>query len=535
MHKHRSKMTVSLATILAFGLAIYAAPSDAGSTTSAGSAVCSSSPQSGGTVVFARRAQTQELNPLQIRNGNGDIFAINQVLQGLVRPDPQGGFGLKPAIAESWDVSSDGMTYTFHLRDGITFSDGTPVTAEDVKFSLDRFADPELNQVLSVAAVGYKQSEVVDEQTIKVELSEPVAAFLYNISIFPAFIVPKKLVESQGEKFWDDPVGTGPYKVKELVHGSHITFEASPNYWEVGKPYLDEVRFNFAEDDNSRMLQLKSGGAKIADGIPYSQISAVQDDAGLELQVNSVPLFVGLWLNHQREVLTDELVRQAMQYALDRKTINTAIYSGIGTIPNSVLPHLKFDAGSDKVPPYPYDLEKAKQLMAKSKHPNGFSVTLQYPAGFEDYKQLGLYLKQALKKIGIDVELLEQDQATVSQRFYQGDYDLTFPYAQFTSDVVVPDEYAYLLNDPNNELYGFFSWWHDDGIWQKVQEFGTTTNEKARAELWPQIQQEMLDTSPVINVMDLPFLSAHAQDICGTEVDALGSDHLENVWLAGSQ
>ena len=532
MHKLGSKVALPLAVALMVGTALYAAPAHADTT---GAAACTAGPTSGGSLVFARRAQTQELNPLQIRNGNGDIFAINQVLQGLVRSDPKGGFDLQPAIAESWDVSSDGLNYTFHIRKGIKFSDGSPVTAEDVKFSLDRFADPKLNQVLAVAAVGYKKSEVIDQQTIKVELSAPVSAFLYNISIFPAYIVPKALVEAQGEKFWDAPVGTGPFKVKELVHGSHITFEANKNYWETGKPYLDEVRFNFAEDDNSRMLQLKSGGAQVAEGIPYSQIASVKDDSALVLRSNSVPLFVGMWLNHQREVLKDQSVRQAMQYALDRETINAAIYNGVGTIPNSVLPHLKFDAGADKVQPYAYDLEKAKALMAQSKYPDGFSITLQYPAGFEDYKQLGLYLQQAWKKIGIKLELLEQDQATVSDRYYQGDYDVTFPYAQFTSDVVVPDEYAYLLNDPANELFGFFSWWHDDAVWQKVQKFGTTTSEAERAELWPQIQQQMLEISPVINVMNLPFLSAHATTVCGADVDALGSDHLENFWLAPKQ
>ncbi|MDQ0323424.1 peptide/nickel transport system substrate-binding protein [Pararhizobium capsulatum DSM 1112] len=510
---------------------MYATSSMAGTSDT----ICAAAPQSGGTLVYARRAQTQELNPLQIRNGNGDIFAINQTLQGLVRSDPQGGFDIQPAIAESWDVSSDGLTYTFHIRKGIKFSDGTPVTADDVKFSLDRFADPKLNQVLSVAAVGYKASEVVDPQTIKVQLSTPVAGFLYNISIFPAYIVPKKLVEAQGEKFWDAPVGTGPFKIKELAHGSYIAFEANRNYWETGKPYLDEVRFNFAADDNSRILQLKSGGAHMADGVPYSLASSLQSDSALVLQTDSVPLFAGLWLNHQKEILQDNAVRQAMQYALDRNTINAAIYGGFGTIPNSVLPHLKFDAAADKVAPYAYDLDKAKELMAKSKHPEGFSITLQYPAGFEDYKQLGLYLKQAWKKIGIDLELVEQDQATVSDRYYQGDYDLTFPYAQFTSDVVIPDEYAYLLNDPSNGLNGFFSWWHDDAVWQTVQKFGTSTDEKERAELWPQIQQQMLDISPVINIMNLPFISAHAQNVCGAKVDALGSDHLENVWLAPQQ
>lgn len=493
---------------------------------------CATAPQAGGTVVYARRADTQELNPLEIRNGNGDIFAINLVLNGLVRPDAEGGFGIEPAVAESWEVSPDGLSYTFHIRKGIKFSNGQPVTAEDVKFSLDRFGNPKLNEVMGAVAVGYKTTRVIDPSTVRVELTEPVAAFLYNISIFPAFIVPKNLVEAEGDAFWDHPVGTGPFKVKQFARGSHITFVRNPFYWEKGKPYLDEVRFDFAPDDNSRMLELKSGKAQMADGVPYSQIDSVQGDPSLQLQVVPAPQFLGLWLNHKRPEFQDLKVRQAMQYALNRDEINTAIYRGVGSNPNSVLPHLKFDTSNDQLPPYPYDLDKAEELMKSSKFPNGFSVTLQYPAGFEDYKQLGLYLQQAWAPLGIKVKLIEQDQGTVTDRFYQGDYDMTFPYAQFTSDVLVPDEYAYFVNDPGNELEGFFSWWHDEAIWKMVQRFGTTPDEGERAKLWPQIQRAMLEQTPWINVLDLPFVLAHDTKVCGTVVDGLGSDHLENAWIA---
>lgn len=493
---------------------------------------CSNSPQSGGTLVYARRAQTQELNPLIVRNGNGDIFAINQIFQGLVRPDPEGGFGLKPAIADRWEASDDGMTYTFHIRDGIKFANGDPVTAEDVKFSLDRFANPNLNKVLSVAAVGYERTEIVDDSTVRVQLSEPVAAFLYNISIYPAFIVPKDAVQKQGDSFFDKPYGTGPFMVEEFQRGSHLTLVRNPNYWEEGKPYLDKVRFDFAQDDNSRMLALTSGKAQMADGVPYSQIPSILDNDSLQLQVVDVPQFLGLWLNHKRPQFKDQSVRQAMQYALDRDQINEAIYNGVGANPNSVLPHLKFDADTDEVEPYTYDLDRAEQLMQESDYPDGFDATLQYSAGFEDYEQLALYLQQAWGAIGINVKLVELDQGTVTDRFYQGEYDMTFPYAQFTSDVIVPDEYAYLLNDPNNGLHGFFSWWHDESIWKQVQKFGTSTSEERRAELWPQIQQAMLEKSPVINVLDLPFVNAHHKDVCGTVVDALGSDHLEYTWLS---
>jgi len=545
MHKSGYSLLALIAVVIAgFALAACGGGSDSssGETTipddvignaSTETGECSADPKSGGTLVYARRQQSQDLNPLVASGGNGDIFVINQIFDQLVTSDPNGGFEITPAVAESWDVSDDGKTYTFQIRKGLKFSNGQPVTAEDVKFSLDRFADPKQNLILAIAAVGYKKSTVIDPQTVRVELSEPIAAFLYNISIYPASIVPKDLVEKEGDSFWEKPVGSGPFMVKNFTRGSSLTFEKNPNYWEAGKPYLDSVRFNFAEEDNSRMLDLKSGEAQMVDGVPYSQIQTVLDDDQLQLQVVEVPQFLGLWLNHQRPQMADEKVRQAMQYSLNKDEINSAIYGGVGTIPNSVLPKLKFDADSSQVEPYPFDVDRANELMSESKYPDGFEITLTYPAGFEDYKQLGLYLQQAWEKIGIKLKLKEIDQAAVADAFYAGDYDMTFPYAQFTSDVTVPDEYANLLNDPNSGIDGFFSWWHNDAIWKKVKEFTTTISDDQRADQWPVIQQEMLDTSPVVNVLDLPFVNAHQKGVCGTKVDALGSDQLQDTWLAG--
>ncbi|HEU4974132.1 MAG TPA: ABC transporter substrate-binding protein [Baekduia sp.] len=495
---------------------------------------CTATPRKGGTLVYARQSEAQSLDPINLRNGNGDIFANELIYSGLVRSDPTGKTDdLVGGVADRWKASKDGKTYTFHIRPGIKFTNGDPVTAEDVKFTLDRFGDPKINQVMSVVAGGYGSSKVVDPSTVQVHLTKPVASFLYNISIFPAFIVPKKLVQQQGDAFFKHPVGTGPYKVKEFVRGSHITFERNPYYWEKGKPYLDEVRFDFASDSNSRMLAVKSGQAQIADGVPFSQINALSGDQRLQLQSVKVPLFIGMWLNHQRKPLADLKVRQAMQYALDRKQINEGIFRGVGTIPNSVLPALKYDASADQVPPYSYDLAKAKQLMSESGFADGFSTTLQYPAGYDYYKQLGLLIQQQLGQIGIKVKLIEQDAAEVTDRFDKSDYDMTFPYPQFTSDVVVPDEYAtFVANSP--DLDGFFTHWSDPKIAQMVQEFTTTPDEAKRAQMWPDIQKAMLDASPVINVMDVPYVNVHGKSVCGTSVNALGVDHLEDTWIASS-
>ncbi len=491
----------------------------------------SATPKKGGTLVYARRAATLTLDPLQNRNGNGDIFAAEIVYNALVRPDPKGSTALVAGLSDQWTLSADRLDYTFHIRDNARFSNGDPVTGDDVKFSLDRFGDPKLNAIYGVLAVGYKGTEVVDKSTVIVHLSKPVSAFLYNISILPAFILPKKLVEAQGEKFFKKPVGTGPYVVSEWLSGSHITFVPNQYYWESGKPYLDQIRFDFTTDDNARMLALQSGQAQAADGVPFSEISSLKSDTAVYLQFTTVPYFQGLWLNHKRPQLADLNVRQALQYAVDKEAINKTVYAGTGTIPNSVLPALRYDASPQQVQPYPYDLTKAKQLMAQSGYPNGFKTTLQYPSGFAYYNRLALILQAAWQQIGVNVKLIQQDQGTTSQRFYQMDYDLTFPYAQFTSDVVVPDEYISFICDPTSGTNGFFTGWHDDAIWKKVQEF-ESADEAARATLWPQIQKAMMEQTPVVNIMNLPFIQAYGSNVRDPYINALGANRLEDTWLA---
>jgi peptide/nickel transport system substrate-binding protein len=504
---------------------------------SSASAACAGTPVAGGSLVYARQNETQGLDPLNATNGNGDIFADELLYNPLVRADPEGGDELKPALATKWTISPDGKTYTFTLREGVKFSDGSPLTAEDVAWSLDRFGDPKTNQLLANVAFGYGSSKVVDPQTVQVTLTQPVAAFLYNISIFPAFILPKKLVEAQGAAFYKKPVGTGPFMLKEFAPGSHLTFVKNPNYWESGKPYLDEVRFNFATDSNSRLLALQGGQAQIADGVLFSQIDKVQADSKLALQSVKVPLFLGLWLNHKRGPLADVDVRKAMQMALDRELINKSIFRGTGAIPNSVLMPLKYDAGPSQVAPYAYDVEGAKKALAASAFAKGFTTTLQYPAGYDYYKQLGLLLQQEFAAIGITLKLVEEPAATATGNWAKSDYDLVFPFSQFTSDVVVPDEYAqFLAGDKEAGLQGFYSNWYDDATTKLVDTFITTTDEAKRAEQWPVIQQKLMDQTPVINVMNLPFVNAHSTSVCGTSVNALGVDHLENTWLgkAGS-
>jgi peptide/nickel transport system substrate-binding protein len=450
-----------------------------------------------------------------------------------VRSDPTGKTNkIVPSLADRWTISSDGKTYTFHLRPGIKFSNGQPVTSEDVAWTLNRFGNPKLNAIMAAVAIGFGNATAVDPSTVRVQLKQPVASFLYNISIWPAFILPKKLVEKQGSAFFKHPVGTGPFMVKEFAPGSHITFVRNPNYWEKGKPYLDSVRFNFVTDSNTRILAVRAGDAQIMDVLPFSQISSLLHSKTIDVQAAKVPLFLGLWLNHLRPQFADINVRKAVQYAIDRRLINKQIFAGLGEIPNSVLMGFAMDAPASVVKPYPYDVAKAKAFMKKSKYPNGFSTTLEYPTGTDFYKQLALALQQEFGAIGIKIKLVEQDTATVTNAWFTRKYDMIFPFASFTSDLTVPDEYADFIANPDNGFHGFETSWKDPAIQKMVLDFESNRNQAERPKQWAQIQKALMDQTPVAAVLHLPFVNAHRSDVCGTYLDGLGSDHLEDTWMA---
>ena len=243
------------------------------------SAACSSAPVRGGNLVYERQAAAETLDPLNPLNGNGDIFAYNLAYSGLVRSDPTGRTNkIVPSLSDHWTVSGDGKTYTFHLRPGIKFSNGQPVTAEDVAWTLNRFGNPKINGIMAAVAVGFGNATVVNSSTVRVQLKKSVASFLYNISIWPAFVLPKNLVEKQGKAFFKHPVGSGPFMVTSFVKGSHITFARNPHYWETGKPYLNTVRFNFVSDSNTRILALRAGNAQDIDVVPFSQVNSLRAD-----------------------------------------------------------------------------------------------------------------------------------------------------------------------------------------------------------------------------------------------------------------
>jgi peptide/nickel transport system substrate-binding protein len=537
MHRKRTSTILWMGIAATFLAALVAGCGGSGSsekvsltTDSTASSACGGKPTIGGNLVYARQLETVTVNPWEQENGNGDAFTTAMLDENLIRLNPQGGNELQPALAQSWKVSPDQKTYTFTLRPGIKFSDGTPITAADVQWSLDQFADPKVDTAWNSLAAGYKDSEVVNAHTVRINLTKPVAAFPYDLANNGAAIFPREEVEKEGAAFWKHPVGAGPFRLKEFATGNHLTLERNPYFWEAGKPYLDSVRFNFATEGNSRVLALKSGQAQMADGIPYSQITELQKEPDLAVQKVEVPNWIFLLLNNTVKPLGDLDVRTAMQYAINREEINSDIFKGVGSIPNGLFAPMKY--WDKSIPAYEYNLAKAEEFMAKSKYPHGFSMTLQYPSGFEFYRQLTLLLQQELGAIGIKVKLEEESVTTTVENWLELKYDALFQGPSVSSDLPVPDEYSAWFANAGTELEGFFTGWEDPAITKKVETFIRTGSESGQAEQWPTLQREFKEQSPSINILNMPFVNAHDVDVCGTVANALGADQLQETWMA---
>lgn len=501
----------------------------ASGSTGASAASCKGTPVTGGTLVTGRQNQTLSLNPHHTPGGWGDGEAMNLIYENLVKMDPTGKTsGIVPAIADKWTLAANGLSYTFHIRSNAKWSNGDPVTAADVKYSLDQWSNPKISDWASFST-GYKSSTVVDANDLRIDLSATTGDFLYELAMAGALILPAKLVQSQGAAFFNHPVGSGPFKLDTWNKGSSISFAKNPYYWQAGTPRLNQVVFKFIADDNSRVLALKGGQVQTIDSVPWTDLDSLEKASGIAVDSFPTPSWILLSANQKKPQFKDLKVRQALNAAIDRKAINDKIYGGRGTIPNSFLSKLHYDDGS--VPAYEYDLSKAKQLMSQSGFAKGFSATFEFPSGNPAFQSLAAVLQSEWAALGVKLTLRPEDGATLNKNFTGGTYDLMIPYPNATADVPVPDEMAGLYGVPG-PTDGFHSSWSDPSIAAMITKFSQTPDDASRAEQWPKIQAAMKDALPALNVLDLPLIKARANTVCDDVTSPIGYDTLLTAWVA---
>lgn len=517
------------AVLIGGGLLLAACGGSGDSSDTSAETTNAGTPVPGGTLRFARAQDAAAgLDPINAPD-NGSIFTIKQIFEPLVdigeEADPI------PGLAESWTTSDDGKVWTFTLRDA-KFSNGDPVTPEDVVFSLERFADPKINVAYPALGSTIEKVEATGPKEVTVTLNRVDGAFLDSISMFAASIVPKKVVEELGEKkFAEAPVGAGAFRVTEFTRGQRIVLEKNPYYWREGEPYLDEVIFEFTPDANTRVLKLRSGEVEVADSIPVSQVASLESTDGISVLIKDSFKWDAVWLNTTAAPLSDPKLRQALNYATPKEQILETVLAGNGEVANSVLPRVKY--WDEAVKAYPYDIEKAKQLMAESTVPNGTKIDLVIVAGDPQEKQMAEILKAEWAKIGVDAQIVEKEfgDAFAGWLSGKGGDAITFPGDALSSDTLSDDSIASLVLDPKAGLNALGTGYNNPEVLALLKKAGSTLDENVRAETFAQIQQLALDEAPAVPLFFSVTIAGYRDNVHDLTTYKTGWWNLRQVWL----
>jgi peptide/nickel transport system substrate-binding protein len=520
--------------IAALMLSVFVAACDSGgdsssSDSSGPSASGTGTPVTGGTLTFARSLDADVgLNPISAPS-NGSIFTLQQIFDQLVEVN---GSELVPGLAKSWDTSADGKTWTFHLRDA-QFSNGDPVTPEDVKFSIERFADPKINTNYATLGASIDSVDVVDDHTVQVNLNRVDGAFLDNIAMFAAAIVPQKVVEDIGDKaFSDAPVGSGPFMVKDYKRGQHTILVRNPNYWREGQPYLDEIDFEFVPDSNTRTLELRSGEVDVADAIPYNQVESLDAADGVSVEVADSLKWDSIFLDTQKPPLDEVEVRQALAYATPTDQILDAVLFGNAQVANSQIPRVKY--WDESVQPYPYDIDKAKELLGQSSVPDGFDIELQIPSGDAVEKQEAEIIKSEWAKIGVNVTIVPRDFGTMFGDWLagKGGEAATFPGDALSSDTLSDDEIAALMFDPKSGLNSLGTFYENPKIDDLLADASGTLDEDKRQQDFSEIQQIGMDDVPSVPLFFTKSVTGYQDSVQNFQTYPIGWWPLREVWIS---
>lgn len=441
-----------------------------------GGSIAALSADRGGVMTYGRYADSLFLDPV-LNDANVDIWILSNIYDTLLLPTDDGQ-GVQPGLATEWKVSDDGQTVTLKLREGIKFSDGSPILPSDVVWSLKRAATPE-NGIWGFLVSAIKDVTGSDDGTITISLNRPDPSIIPALSVFNTAIMPQKLFEAmpgatdaeKAKAFGEHPVGSGPFMFNSWERGASMKLLANPYYWAMGDdgkalPYLDGVTFEVIPDDATRILRLQSGELDGAEFIPYARVAELKgsDILNMELfpstKIEYVTLNVRPQIEGKDNPLSNVMVRQALNYATNKEAIIQIVTMGVGTPMKSFMSSAT-PLNSGTGPLFPYDVEKAKALLSDAGFKDGFSIDLLVLAGNQDETGIATALQQMWAAVGVTLNLQQVDNATRTDLYRNGTFSMRL--GAWTDDIADPSEItSYFAYSPTIELQ--HSGWKSDEV-----------------------------------------------------------------------
>ncbi|HZB30763.1 MAG TPA: ABC transporter substrate-binding protein [Streptosporangiaceae bacterium] len=482
----------------------------------------SAAKKKGGDLVIVRAQDSVNMDKTTVFS-NASLWVYQQMYETLVAMTDDGQ-GVKPWLAESYQMSADNLSCTLKLRPGVKFHNGQPLTSADVKFSIDESSKTKGGWEFINAAI--KEVEAPDPLTVVVRTKYPWAPLLADLSCPNNGVIPKDYGGKTAKEFYQAPIGTGPFMWGTWQKGSALTLKKNPSYWQQGKPYLDTVTWKVVPDSNARALQLQAGQAHINEAPPFSSLTQVKNTPGLKVNLFPSTKTDYILMNQTKKPYDDVHVRRAISHAIDRQALVKNILFGNGTPANSfMMPAAPY---YDKnAPGLGYDMVKAKQEMALSSVPQGFTTTYLAQSGDAMDASIAQILQASLKQLGITMKIQNVDPSAHHDLTDKLQYEIAHAY--WTMDLADPDELVQYALDPESGGRSFNTGMNDPELIDLVHKAQREFDKTKRQDLYNQIQAKAAETAFLGFLFYSPFPYSQSDKVSGFKALPTGYYHLEDV------
>ncbi len=505
------------------------------------------------TLVFCSEGNPEALNPQIVTTTTG-LNAARPMFNQLVEFVP-GSTRIRPALAESWQISPDGTEYTFHLRPGVKFhttADFTPtrdMNADDVLFSLLRqWKEDHPFHNVSDAEYAYfkdmgmpellKSIEKVDDMTVRIQLTRPEAPFLADMAmpfntILSAEYADKLLAAGTPELLDQKPVGTGPFTFAGFQHDVAVRYRVFPDYWE-GRQPIDTLVFSITPNPAVRLTKLKAGECHVMAFPNPSDTQRIADDPSLKL-LRQEGFNIGyLALNTGKPPFDDVRVRRAINMAIDKQAIIDGAYGGVGVVAKNPVPPTLWSYNDD-IRDYPYDPAGAQRLLAEAGYPNGFETDLWYMPVSRPYspdaKRVAELIQADLAKIGIRADLVTKEWSEYRTSLQNGDHSMAL--YGWTGDNGDPDNFMHVLLGCTAARIGGnnVARWCNDEYDALVTRAKLSYDQEVREKLYRQAQEIFKEEAPWVPLAHSVVFMAARKEVEGFKMDPLGRHPFDHVDL----
>lgn len=480
----------------------------------------------GGRLIVAADSEPKNLNPAIVAS-NGVFFISSKVIEPLAEASFNGSDGLEPRLATEWQGSEDGLSATFKLRQNVKWHDGKPFTSADVAFSAISVWKP-LQNLGRLVFANLESVDTPDEHTAIFRFSRPTPFQLVRNALpVVTSVLPKHLYE--GTDIATNPantklVGTGPFVFTEHKPGEYYRLTRNESYWNKGQPKLDEIIYRVLPDRAGAGTALEAEEIQLAafSAVPLADLDRISKVAGIKVIADGYEALTYqliIEINHRRKELADLKVRQAIAHAIDRKFVIDTIFLGYATPSTGPVPKNAPEFYTDAVTTYEFDVNKANSLLDEADYaraPNGtrFSLKLLPAPYFNETKQFGDYLRQALAKIGIEAELVNNDSAAHQKAVYTDHtFDLAIAPPVFRGDPAISTTILVKSGTPAGVGFSNQGGYENTALDTLIDKAAGTVDTSARTELYKEFQKQVTADLPLINVAEWGFITVARDNV----------------------